>query len=159
MLCICHRVLFSDGAVHISDDSLIREWTKKSIRQWGSHDVLCWIISVANDRNLESENINVAHFQAIDGTTLYTMSEAEFVSKESQYGNFLYGNLQRLKQEQDEMAYDSNKREFFFCKYTLCEGSLHVACSVQNGKRVWLQWYAVMLMLLDKFNFCHQFSL
>jgi len=83
-------------------------------------------------------------FNKIDGTTLYKMSEADFVATESQYGKVFYCILQQLKEKQDQqMAYDSNKCEFFFfffffcCKYTLCEGSLHVACSVQNGKMGW----------------------
>ena len=128
-------MLFSDGAVHISGDSLSTEWTTKSVRQWAPDDVLCWIISVANDHKLNAEDIDMSHFRKIDGTALYKMSEEDFVSKESQYGKLLYCSLQRLKQEQDQqMAYDSNKREFFFFQCTVCEGSLHVACSVQNGK-------------------------
>ena len=128
-------VSFSDGAVHISGDSLSIEWRTKPVRQWSSHDVLCWIMSVAHDENLNAEESDISHFREIDGATLYKMSEAHFVSMESQYGKLLYNNLQRLKQEQDQqMVYDLNKREFFFCKYALCDGSLHVACSVRNGK-------------------------
>jgi hypothetical protein len=115
---ICHRVLFSDGAVHISGDSLSTEWTTKSVRQWASDDVLCWIISVANDNYLKPEDIDMSRFKAIDGTTLYKMSEADFVAMESQYGEVLYSFLQRLKQEQDQqMAYDLNKCEFFLQVY------------------------------------------
>ena len=150
---ICHRVLFCDGAVHISGDSISTEWTKKSVRHWTSKDVMCWIISVANDSYLPTEEIYMSRFRDIDGTTLYKMSEADFVSMESQHGKFLYLTLQQLKQEQDQqMAYDLNKREYF--------GSIFyvkVVCMVQvqykMAKWVWLQWYAVILMLLDKFNF------
>jgi hypothetical protein len=160
-LYIWHCVLFSDGAVHISGDSLSTEWTTKSVRQWAPDDVLCWIISVANDHKLNAEDIDMSHFRKIDGTALYKMSEEDFVSKESQYGKLLYCSLQRLKQEQDQqMAYDSNKREFFFFSsvlYVKVVCLLHV--QYKMAKWVWLQWYAVMLMLLDKFNFRHQFSL
>ena len=56
----------------------------------------------------------MSHFRGIDGSTLYKMSEADFVSKESQYGKFLYPLLQQLKQEQDQqMTYDLDKCEFF----------------------------------------------
>jgi hypothetical protein len=111
-------VLFSDGAVHISGDSLSTEWTMKSVRQWASHDIVCWIISFANDNYLNTEDFDMSHFKEIDGTTLYKMSEADFVAMESQYGKDLYRILQRLKQEQDQqMAYDSNKCEFFLQVY------------------------------------------
>jgi len=114
-LYVCHHVLFSDGAVHISGDSLNTEWTMKSVKQWVSDDVLCWIISVAHDRELNTEDIDMSHFREIDGTTLYRMTEEDFMSMESQYGKLLYCILQRLKQEQDQrMAYDLNKCEFFF---------------------------------------------
>jgi len=107
-------MLFCDGAVHISDDSLSTEWTTKSVRQWASNDVMCWIISVANGRDLGSEYIKMSHFSDIDGTTLYGMSEADFVSIESQHGEFLYHTLQQLKEEEErQMAYDLNKRKFF----------------------------------------------
>jgi hypothetical protein len=152
-------VLFSDGAVHISGE-ISTEWTTKSVKQWASVDVLWWIISVANDNHLKPEEINMSRFSGIDGSTLYKMSEADFVSMESQYGKFLYPILQRLKQEQDQqMAYDSDKREFFFGSilYVKVVCMLHV--QYKMAKWVWLQWYAVMLMLLDKFNFCRQFSL
>jgi hypothetical protein len=106
--------LFSEGAVCIAGDSISTEWKTKFVRQWMSSDIMCWIISVANDYGLKSEDISVRHFNDIDGTTLYKMSEAEFVSRESQYGKRLYHKLQELKQEQDQqMAYNLNKREFF----------------------------------------------
>jgi hypothetical protein len=124
-------VLFSDGAVHISGDSVSTEWRRKSVTQWVSDDILCWIISVANDNYLNTEDINMTRFIEIDGTTLYKMSEADFVAMDSQFGRDLYYILQRLKQEQDQQMADKCE---FFCKYTLCEGSLHVACSVQIGK-------------------------
>jgi len=112
-LYICHRVLFTDGAVHISGDSLSTEWTTKSVRQWASDDILCWIISVAKDNELNAEDIDMSHFREIDGTTLYRMTEEDFVSMESQHGKLLYRILQGLKQEQDQpMAYEVNKREF-----------------------------------------------
>ncbi|GFG36446.1 hypothetical protein Cfor_11880, partial [Coptotermes formosanus] len=91
-------------------DSISTEWKTKFVRQWMSSDIMCWIISVANDYGLKSEDISVRHFNDIDGTTLYKMSEAEFVSRESQYGKRLYHKLQELKQEQDQqMAYNLNK--------------------------------------------------
>jgi hypothetical protein len=118
---------------------------------------MCWIISVANGSNLNTEDIDVSHFREIDGTTLYRMSEADFVSIESQYGKLLYSTLQQLKQEQDQqVAYDCNKRKFFFLHVkVVC--MLHV--QFKMAKWVWLPWYAVMLLLLDKFNFRHQFPL
>lgn len=148
---ICHRVLFCDGAVHISGDSISTEWTKKSVRQWTSKDVIGWILSVANDNNLPTEEIGVSRFRDIDGTILYRMSEANFVSMESQHGKFLYSILQQLKQEQDLI-----KREFFFGSmlYVKVVCMLHV--QYKMAKWVWLQRYAVMLMLLDKFNFRHK---
>lgn len=89
---------------------LSTEWTTKSVRQWAPNDVSCWIISVANDIRLNAEDIDMSHFRGIDGSTLYKMSEADFVSKESQYGKFLYPLLQQLKQEQDQqMTYDLDK--------------------------------------------------
>jgi len=90
--------------------SLSTEWTTKSVRQWTSEDVLCWIISVANDNCLNTADIDMPRFNEIDGTTLYKMSEADFVATESQYGKDLYCILQRLKQEQDQqIAYDLNR--------------------------------------------------
>jgi hypothetical protein len=152
-LYICYCVLFSDGAVHISGDIVSREWTTKSVRQWASNDVVCWIISVANDNHLNTEEIDMSRFREIDGPTLYKMSKADFMSIESQCGEILYCTLQGLKREQDQqMPYNLNRREWFVCvcvcvrarasvgacararKCTLCEGSFHVACSAQNGK-------------------------
>jgi hypothetical protein len=146
-------VLFSDGAVHISVESLSTEWTMKSVCQWASDDVLYWIISVAQEKGLNAEEIDMKRFSGIDGTALYKMSEADFVSRESQYGKFLYPLLQQLKQEQDQqMAYGLNKREFFFVK-VVCMFST----KQQNG--FGCKWYAVILMLLDRFNFRCQFLL
>jgi hypothetical protein len=47
----------------------------------------------------------------------------------------------------------------FFCKYTLCKGSLHVACSVQNGKMGLAALVCCDVNVVDRFNFRHQFSL
>lgn len=80
----------------------------------------------------------MSHFREIDGTALYKMSEADFVSRESQYGEFLYCNLQQLKQEQDQqMAYDLNKCEFFLSViYVKVICMLHVLYKM--AKWVWL---------------------
>jgi hypothetical protein len=116
------------------------------------------MISVVNEYGFDSEEANISHFNGIDGTALYKMSKAEFMCRESQHGDMFHHSLQQLKQEQDQMAYDVHKREFFSSiLYVKVVCMLHV--QYKTGKWGWLQWYAMMLMLLDKFNFQHQFSL
>lgn len=93
-----------------SSDSVNTEWKTKPVRQWMLDDVMCWIISVADDNNLKAEDMIIQRFNDVDGATLYKMSEADFVSRESQYGKLLYDILQKLKQEQEQqMAYNLNR--------------------------------------------------
>jgi hypothetical protein len=74
---------------------------------------MCWIISVANDNDLNSEEIGISQFNDIDGETLCNMSEADFISRESCHGKFLYSTLQQLKQEQEHLQLDNiNKCEW-----------------------------------------------
>jgi hypothetical protein len=74
---------------------------------------MCWIISVADENDLHSEEIGISQFNDIEGTTLCNMSEADFMSRESRYGKLLYSSLQQqLKQEQQQMS-NINKCEFF----------------------------------------------
>jgi hypothetical protein len=77
---------------------------------------MCWIISVADENDLHSEEIGISQFNNIDGTTLSNMSEAEFMSRESRYGKLLFSSLQQhLKQEQEQQQMGNiNKCEFFF---------------------------------------------
>lgn len=92
------------------DDSSKTDWTTKSVRQWASDDIMWWIVSVANDSKLNAEDINISHFSMIDGTTLYMMTEEDFVSREAQCGKLLYRILQQLKQEQDQpVTYGSHR--------------------------------------------------
>lgn len=108
------RVNVALCAFTVSGDGVNTDWKTKSVRQWGSDDILWWIISVANGNALKTEEIDVSHFNGMDGTTLYKMSEADFVSRESQHGRLLYHVFQQLKQEEDRrMAYNINKCEFF----------------------------------------------
>jgi hypothetical protein len=76
---------------------------------------MCWIISVADDNDLHSEEIGISQFNDIDGTTLCNMSEADFISRESCYGKLLFSSLQQqLKQEEGHLQMgNGNKREFF----------------------------------------------
>jgi hypothetical protein len=75
---------------------------------------MCWIISVADDNDLHSEEIGISQFNDIDGSTLCNMSEADFMSRESRYGKLLFSSLrQQLKQEEEHMQMgNGNKCEF-----------------------------------------------
>ncbi|XP_021928989.1 ETS homologous factor-like isoform X2 [Zootermopsis nevadensis] len=89
------------------NDCVNTDWKTKSVKQWESNDIMCWIISVANKNDLNSEEIGISQFNDIDGATLYSMSEADFVSRESQHGKFLFSTLQQLKQEQEHQQVDN----------------------------------------------------
>lgn len=79
---------------------------------------MCWIISVADENDLHSEEIGISQFNDIDGTTLCNMSEADFMSRESRYGKLLFSSLQQqLKQEQQQQMGNVNKCEFLCTDY------------------------------------------
>jgi hypothetical protein len=83
---------------------------------------MCWIISVADENDLHSEEIGISQFSDIDGTTLCNMSEADFMSRESRYGKLLFSSLQQqLKQEQEQQHMGNLNKCEFFAQTTLNE--------------------------------------
>jgi hypothetical protein len=100
----------------ISGDSCVNTaWKTKTVKHWESNDIMCWIISVADENDLPSEEIGISQFSDIDGTSLCNMSEADFVSRESRYGKLLFSSLQQqLKQEEEQLQMGNvNKCELF----------------------------------------------
>jgi hypothetical protein len=101
-------------AVCVSGDSVNTDWKTKCVKEWESSDILCWIISIADDRD-----IAVSQFNDIDGNTLCNMSERDFIFRESRHGQFLCSELQKLKLQQECQQIDTvNKCKFFAqCPY------------------------------------------
>ncbi|XP_033611522.1 ETS homologous factor isoform X3 [Cryptotermes secundus] len=94
----------------LPSDFINAEWKTKTVKQWESNDIMCWIISVADENDLHSEEICISQFNDIDGTTLCNLSEADFMSREPRYGKLLFSSLQQqLKQEQEQQMGNINK--------------------------------------------------
>lgn len=124
--CCCYNLISEDGLC-ISDDTVNAEWKTKSVKHWESHDIMCWIISVANENDRKSEDICISQFNNIDGKCLLNMSKADFVSLEPQHGEFLYSTLQQLMQEQEQV--DSlTKCELF--GQSACNEYINIVCQI-----------------------------
>ncbi|XP_069678219.1 ETS homologous factor-like isoform X3 [Periplaneta americana] len=76
------------------------DWKHKSVKQWESNDIMFWILSVASENDLNSEDISISQFRDLDGATLCNMSEADFIDRERKIGKTLFNALQQMKQEQ-----------------------------------------------------------
>jgi hypothetical protein len=115
--------------VRVSGESCVKtQWKMKTVKQWESNDIMCWIIAVADEHNLHSEDFSISQFNDIDGTTLCNMSEADFMARESRYGKLLFSSLQQLlKQEEDLQMGNVNKCEFF------AKNVLNVQCSDRHA--------------------------
>lgn len=89
---------------------------------------MCWIISVADENDLHSEEICISQFNDIDGTTLCNLSEADFMSREPRYGKLLFSSLQQqLKQEQEQQMGNINKCKFFCTDYVKQKCKMYIS--------------------------------
>ncbi|KAJ9583937.1 hypothetical protein L9F63_021711 [Diploptera punctata] len=93
---------YSSTAVHKELDLISYqvspcEWQRKRMSQWTPADTVNWVINVACNNQLNCDKIH--NFCNIDGNTLASMSEEEFIKLEPNCGKTLHRAMQ-IKNEQ-----------------------------------------------------------
>ena len=68
----------------------------KEPKNWGSDDVVAWLLAVARAYQIPCENLNMHKFANTNGAILASMSEQSFKDHDPCYGSLLYTEFQKL---------------------------------------------------------------
>ncbi len=63
---------------------------------WGTDEILSWIIGIAKSFDIAIENLQLFRFLSLNGRLLSELSEAEFIANDPIIGRILYSELNRL---------------------------------------------------------------
>ncbi|XP_066999736.2 ETS-related transcription factor Elf-5 [Anabrus simplex] len=87
-------------------DPCQKEWIGKPVKQWSNKDVMNWALNVIDDLvNSEYEDLNLERFN-VEGITLCSWSEGDFIDKDPVFGSRLYEALKSQLDDENKSAYD-----------------------------------------------------